>query len=151
MLHHGQAAVPVQMASWCHEHVNGVVVKSAGLLSRREKEIALYSSTTPTDQPQVLSGHVPQAVANSRVLHELSGATRLNLAIGLPLRNQSELDSLLFQLSDPASPNFGHYLSAEQFAAEFGPTEQDYRALISKRARAAKPLPRRRKTASTAA
>jgi subtilase family serine protease len=34
------------------------------------------------------------------------------------------------QLSDPASPNFGHYLSPEQFAAEFGPTEQDYQALI---------------------
>ena len=79
---------------------------------------------------QVLSGHVPQAVASSRVLYELPAATRLNLAIGLPLRNQSELDSLLVQLSDPASPNFGHYLSAEQFAAEFGPTEQDYQALI---------------------
>jgi GH24 family phage-related lysozyme (muramidase) len=42
MLHHGQAAVPVQMTAWCYEHVNGVVVKSSGLLARREKETALY-------------------------------------------------------------------------------------------------------------
>jgi len=93
---------------------------------------ALLISAAPAQavQPQVLYGHVPQAVADSRALHELPGAMRLNLAIGLPLRNQSELDSLLVQLSDPASPNFGHYLSAEQFAAEFGPTEQDYQALI---------------------
>jgi hypothetical protein len=79
---------------------------------------------------QVLSGHVPHAVANSRVLNHLADETRLQLAIGLPLRNQDELDTLLEQLQDPASPKFRHYLSAQQFAAEFGPTEQDYQALI---------------------
>ena len=46
------------------------------------------------------------------------------------MRNQNELDALLAELQDPASPNFGHYLSPQQFAAEFGPTEQDYQALI---------------------
>ena len=79
---------------------------------------------------QVLPGHVPRAVADSRALNKLPDATRLNLAIGLPLRNQGELDELLAQLSDPESAQFGHYLSAEQFAAEFGPTEHDYQALI---------------------
>jgi len=79
---------------------------------------------------QVLRGHVPHAVAESRVVTRLAGTSRLNLAIGLPLRNQNELDELLAQLSDPASPNFGHYLSAEQFAAEFGPTNEDYQAVI---------------------
>jgi subtilase family serine protease len=79
---------------------------------------------------QVLPGHVPRAVADSRALNKLPDATRLNLAIGLPLRNQGELDELLAQLADPESAQFGHYLSAEQFAAEFGPTEHDYQALI---------------------
>ena len=46
------------------------------------------------------------------------------------MRNQNELDELLAELQDPASPNFKHYLSAQQFAAEFGPTEHDYQALI---------------------
>jgi Pro-kumamolisin, activation domain len=93
---------------------------------------ALLMSAAPREAnaQQVLSGHVPHAVASSRVLNKLPDATRLNLAIGLPLRNQNELDALLAQLSDPASPNFGHYLTPEQFAAEFGPTEQDYQALI---------------------
>jgi uncharacterized membrane protein len=80
---------------------------------------------------QVLSGHLPKAVASSRMLYELPAATRLNLAIGLPLRNQAQLDSFLAQLTDPASPNFRHYLTAPQFAAKFGPTEQDYHALIA--------------------
>jgi hypothetical protein len=54
----------------------------------------------------------------------------LNLAIGLPLRNEAALDTLLAQLADPTSSQHGHYLTAAQFAAEFGPTEQDYQAMI---------------------
>lgn len=80
---------------------------------------------------QVLSGHLPKGVAASRAVYELPAATRLNLAIGLPLRNQAQLDSFLAQLADPSSPNFGHYLTAPQFATKFGPTEQDYQALIA--------------------
>ena len=54
----------------------------------------------------------------------------MNLAIGYHFRNQEALDALLVQLSDPTSPNCGHYLSPQQFATMFGPTEQDYAALI---------------------
>jgi pro-kumamolisin-like protein len=93
----------------------------------------LLMAATPSEASarQLLSGHVPQAVASSRVLSELPRSTRLNLAIGLPLRNQKELDALLAQLSDPASPNFRHYLSPDQFTSRFGPTEQDYQSLIA--------------------
>jgi len=42
MLHHGQAQVSTQLPAWCYEHVKGVVVKSSGLIARREKEVALY-------------------------------------------------------------------------------------------------------------
>jgi subtilase family serine protease len=79
---------------------------------------------------RALTGHVPQAVATSKVVSRLPAATQMNLAIGLPLRNQEELDELLGQLSNPESQKFGHYLSAQQFAAEFGPSDQDYQALI---------------------
>jgi hypothetical protein len=54
----------------------------------------------------------------------------LNLAIGLPLRNQQELDTLLQQLYDPASPNYRRYLTPEQFTERFGPTEKDYQAVM---------------------
>jgi subtilase family serine protease len=55
---------------------------------------------------------------------------RLNLAIGLPLRNADQLETLLQQISDPASANYQQYLTAEQFTEQFGPTEDDYQALI---------------------
>ncbi len=79
---------------------------------------------------QVLHGHVPRGVANSRVLGRVSRSERLSLAIGLPLRNQEELELLLQQLYDPTSPNYHQYLKPEQFAAKFGPTEPYYQALI---------------------
>ena len=59
----------------------------------------------------------------------LPASQRLNLAIGLPLHNQAELDELLRQLYDPASPNFRKFLTPEQFTARFGPTESDYAAV----------------------
>ena len=95
--------------------------------------VALLLAALPAiaAERQVLTGHIPKGVAASRVINELPAATRLNLAIGLPLRNQAQLDSFVAQVADPASPNFGHYLTAPQFAAEFGPTEQDYQALIA--------------------
>lgn len=75
-------------------------------------------------------GHVPAAVANLRPVDRLSGATRLDLAIGLPLRNREALTNLLQQIYDPASPRFHQYLTQEQFTELFGPAEQDYQRVI---------------------
>jgi len=84
-----------------------------------------------TDLPrQQLAPQVRKAVAASRVLHEAPRTQQMHLSIGLPLRNQDELEALLPQLSDPASANFHKYLTPEQFAAEYGPTEEDYQAAI---------------------
>jgi len=79
---------------------------------------------------QVLRGHVPAAVARLQPMGRLPGMTNLDLAIGLPLRNKAGLDNLLQQIYDPASPHYRRYLTPEQFAEMFGPTDQDYQALI---------------------
>jgi len=78
---------------------------------------------------QALSGHVPKIVSNLTPVDRLTPARHLDLAIGLPLRNQAELENFLKEVSDPASPNYRHYLTPEQFAEQFGPTEQDYQAV----------------------
>ena len=79
---------------------------------------------------QILHGHVPAAAVRLQATGSLLGTTNLDLAIGLPLRNKEELNNLLQQIYDPASPNYRHYLTPEQFTEMFGPTEQDYQALI---------------------
>jgi len=66
----------------------------------------------------------------SRFVSELPRETRINLSIGLPLRNQDQLDALIADLTDPTSPRYRQYLTPTQFAAQFGPTQQDYQAVI---------------------
>jgi uncharacterized repeat protein (TIGR03803 family) len=61
----------------------------------------------------------------------LPAAARLDLSIGLPLRNQEVLSRLLEELYNPASPQYRHYLTPEQFAERFGPTTVDYEAVIA--------------------
>lgn len=94
-----------------------------------------FSATQPGNaaERQALHGHVPPAVAKYHLqpFGELPATRMLQLAIELPLRNEAALDDLLRQIYDPASPEFHHYLTPEQFAAQFGPTEQDYQAVIA--------------------
>jgi uncharacterized repeat protein (TIGR01451 family) len=82
---------------------------------------------------QKLDGHRPEAVKKQNVqpVERLPGSTRLQLAIGLPLRNPEALSVLLQQLYDPTSPNYRHFLTPEEFTERFGPTEQDYQAVIA--------------------
>jgi alpha-tubulin suppressor-like RCC1 family protein len=90
----------------------------------------LALSSAAAGKQMVSGGHVPAAVAKLTPVGSLPASQRLNLAIGLPLRNETELDALLWQLYDPASPNYRHYLTPKEFTARFGPTEQDYQALV---------------------
>jgi uncharacterized repeat protein (TIGR01451 family) len=77
-----------------------------------------------------LSGHVPAVVSRLQPAGLLPATTNLHLAIGLPLRNQAALTSLLREVYDPSSPNYHHYLTPDEFTAQFGPTEQDYQKVV---------------------
>ena len=82
---------------------------------------------------QMLHEHVPPAIARFHLqpINRLPATNQLDLAIGLPLRNQDALNKLLAEIYDPASTNYHQYLTPEQFTAQFGPTEQDYQSLIN--------------------
>jgi subtilase family serine protease len=79
---------------------------------------------------QVLNGHVPKVTAHLSPMGELDRGKHLDLAISLPWRNQAELAQLLHDISDPSSPKFRHYLTPQQFTGEFGPTKEDYQAVM---------------------
>ncbi|MGD0814609.1 MAG: protease pro-enzyme activation domain-containing protein, partial [Verrucomicrobiota bacterium] len=82
-------------------------------------------------ESQAIIGHIPDAIAALQPIGRLAGTNRLNLTIGLPLRNGDKLGQLLKEITDPASPNFRHYLTPAQFAEQFGPSEVDYQAVIA--------------------
>ena len=79
---------------------------------------------------KTLPDHVPAMAAHLSAIGTLPTTNRLNLAIGLPLRDAQGLDDFLAQLSDQTSPNYRHYLTPEEFTERFGPAEQDYQAVI---------------------
>jgi len=81
---------------------------------------------------QVVQGHLVRAVTelNLRPVGTLASSTNLDLVIGLPLRNKEALTNLLQQQYAPTSPEYHHWLTPEEFTARFGPTEQDYQAVI---------------------
>jgi hypothetical protein len=82
-------------------------------------------------QRQWLKQNVPTIVSQLQPIGTLAATNQLQLAISLPLRNQATLSNLLQQIYDPASTNYHHYLTPEQFTARFGPTEADYQALLA--------------------
>ena len=57
-------------------------------------------------------------------------AQPMRLVLVLPLRNQTALDQFLKELYNPASPSYRQYLTVEEFTAMFGPTQQDYDAVL---------------------
>jgi hypothetical protein len=91
------------------------------------------SETAAYAQPAriALPGHIPRAIRQLLPIGPLPPATTLPLAIDLPVRDTAGLDELLRQLYDPQSTNFHRFLTPDQFAARFGPTETDYQAIVA--------------------
>ena len=55
----------------------------------------------------------------------------LRFGLTVPLRNVTELKTLLQQQADPGSPQYGKFLSRAEFVERFGPTEADYEQVQS--------------------
>ncbi len=54
----------------------------------------------------------------------------MNLHVVLPLRDQAGLHSFLKELYTPASPSYRHFLTVPEFTERFGPTQDDYDAVV---------------------
>ena len=90
----------------------------------------MVSALPASATPQVLKSHVPAITRRLTPISRLDGGTRLSLAIGLPLRNREQLTNLLQELYQPGNANFRHYLTPDQFASQFGPSQGDYQKVI---------------------
>ena len=85
----------------------------------------------PQSARVAVAGDAPAAVAAAKPLGRLAGTAPVVLALALPLRNQAALQDLLTRIYDPTDPAYGRYLSPDQFAAQFSPTEADYAAVAA--------------------
>jgi subtilase family serine protease len=87
------------------------------------------ASVTAAERRTLQTG-LPEEASRLQRLDRLPAGNGLRLAIGLPLRNRNILTNALRQLYDTGSTNFHRFLTPEQFTAQFGPTEQEYQAVI---------------------
>lgn len=85
-----------------------------------------FEASAQTTGKQFVQNSVPPAVSHLISIGRLPESTPLRLSIGLPLRNKNALDELVKEMYDPASPNYHHFLTPDQFTEQFGPTENDY-------------------------
>jgi len=82
--------------------------------------------------PRPLTRHVREVTMNgqARPVGRLPATQFMRLVLALPLRNQAELEKFLQELYDPSSPSYRHFLTVEEFTERFGPSQEDYDAVI---------------------
>ncbi len=103
-----------------------------GCLTCFSLALALLTANSAEAAPRRhFARHLPAEATGLAPVDRLPGGQRLELSIGLPMRNQAEFDQLLEQIYDPASTNYQHYLMPAEFAERFGPTPEDYQAVIA--------------------
>jgi kumamolisin len=71
------------------------------------------------------------ASGQARQVGRLPATQSMRIVLVLPHTNEAELQSLLQQIYDPASPNYQDYFTVEEFTARFGPSQPDYDALVN--------------------
>jgi subtilase family serine protease len=86
--------------------------------AQRQKLLTIHT------RPAVVSGQ-------ARLVDRLPESQTMRVVLVLPLRNQEELNGLLQDLYNPASPSYHQFLSVDEFTARFGPTQEDYDTLIA--------------------
>lgn len=94
--------------------------------------VLLFAMVSTAQAQSLRTRHVRKEVLSGEAakLDPMSATRSLSLDIALPLRNESELDALLQDLYDPQSTSFHRFLSVQEFTERFGPSEEDYAAVI---------------------
>ncbi|WP_329565941.1 protease pro-enzyme activation domain-containing protein [Kitasatospora sp. NBC_01266] len=88
--------------------------------------VTAAQAATPNATSRVaLPDTVTPAVSHSQKQGDVPAAQQLSVAVSLKLRNSAELDQFLADVANPASANYGHYLTPAQFEARYAPTQQD--------------------------
>jgi len=66
----------------------------------------------------------------AKLLGRLPATQIMRLDVVLPLRDQAGLDAFLADLHNPDSFNYRQFLTSAEFTERFGPTQQDYDAVV---------------------
>jgi len=83
--------------------------------------------------PPPATRHVRDVVltGKAKLVGRLPATKTMRLVMVLQHRNQTGLDNFLKDVYDPSSTTFRHFLTVEEFTNRFGPSQEDYDAVVS--------------------
>ena len=89
--------------------------------------------TTASQAQSALTRHMHEVTRNgeAKPVSRLPQDQTMQLHVVLPLRDQASLDVFLSELYNPESPTYRQYLTPAQFTAMFGPSQEDYDAVVA--------------------
>jgi len=82
-------------------------------------------------EPLVTLADNAAPLVNSSRTGDVGADQPITAALSLKLHNQRALEQFLADVQNPASPQYHHFLSSDQFNAAFGPTQTDVDKAVS--------------------
>jgi subtilase family serine protease len=83
------------------------------------------SATTASASSSALIGGQPSWVSAEHFVGRMPADAPMRMQLHLQQRNSDHAQTELAAISDPGSPQYGKFLTTEQFAAKYAPTEED--------------------------
>jgi len=80
---------------------------------------------------QVLQQRLAELTGTFPVVGDFPATNRLHATLCLPLRNAAGLSNLLGRMYGPRSPDHRRYLTPETFTEQFGPSKDDFAAVVA--------------------
>ena len=85
----------------------------------------LISMPAAAQTGAVIAKNHPAMVERMASSGKVEAARPLEMSVTLSLRNRDQLEQLIADQQNPASPEYHHFLTPDEFAARFGPTDYD--------------------------
>jgi len=96
--------------------------------------IVFLAHTLAQAEPQLLlTRHVRDVVANGQapLVGQLPATRSIHFDMVLALRDRAGLQNFVREVNDPTSPSYHQFLTPQEFTARFGPSQEDWDALVA--------------------
>ncbi len=95
--------------------------------------VSAMSIVSQAQSQTLLTRHMRDAVLNgeAKSVGHLPANQSMRFDVVLALRHQPELEDFLKELYDPSSSSYRQFVTVQQFTERFGPSQEDYDAVIA--------------------
>jgi len=95
--------------------------------------VFLANTLIQAESLPLLTRHVRDVVVNgeAKSVGRLPATQSIHFDVVLALRDRAGLQNFLQEVNDPATPFYRQFITPEEFTARFGPSQEDWDALVA--------------------